>query len=193
MRVEISACQHLGLANTQLVRAYCAVSPLAAQLCVLVAHWSSCRRVHAKHHPHFLSTYAWCLLVLHYLQSASTAPSLQDASLLRGVRRTSIMRYDFAFFDCTFCSDVQAARASLARSRWSPAHGGPTLGDVLVGFFEHMAMYALSLALALPLPFPWTSSNTGDARLWSRAAIHLQPHSQPSPSPSPSFRPSPSS
>ena len=67
MRVDLSICEHLGLANTAMLRVYAAVNPNFRLLCLFVKHWSQRRRVNDVS-QHMLSSYAWSLLVLFVLQ-----------------------------------------------------------------------------------------------------------------------------
>ena len=136
MRVDLSICEHLGLANTAMLRVYAAVNPNFRLLCLFVKHWSQRRRVNDVS-QHMLSSYAWSLLVLFVLQTAEprALPVLQGAALCANLPRKTVERADGATFDCTFWSNAQAALSSIGYSPESQLG----LGDLLLRFF---ALYA---------------------------------------------------
>lgn len=95
------------------------------------------------------------------MQSCSppALPVLQAPALVEGVPRTSMLRSDGAFFDCTFCSDVAVARAEFTMTLLMEESTDTlqTLGAQLLGFFAYYANFdfehrAVSIRTGLAIP-----------------------------------------
>lgn len=103
------------------LRADATINPFAEKLILFVKRWSYLRQINGATQQ-MLSSYAWNVLVVHFLQRCNppALPHLQSPQLLHGINRTSITRADGASFDCTFCSDLNAAtQASTRTSAWA--------------------------------------------------------------------------
>jgi len=140
MRVDLSVCDQLGIANTAMLRVYGLLHPCFGQLSLFVKHWSQRRRVNGTS-QHMLSSYGWSLLVLFAMQTSEprALPVLQAAPLCANSPRTVLHRADGASFDCTFSADATAAHASIG---FAP-EGQLGLGELLTRFF---AMFAAHLS-----------------------------------------------
>ena len=115
--VDLSCCHHFGVANTALLKAYLALSPLVGQLCYFVKRWAHQRSVCGSHSGK-LSSYAWVVLVIFYLQQEGVLPALQDPLLLPSAGdRWFLVRQDGDVFDCTFCADATIAKAHTPGAR----------------------------------------------------------------------------
>jgi hypothetical protein len=79
--IDISVNNTLALRNTELIRAYVDLDPRVRDLVVLVKHWALHRGI-ADAFGGTLSSYAWTVLALRFLQSASPplVPNLQEGT-----------------------------------------------------------------------------------------------------------------
>ena len=114
MRVDLCVAEHLGLANTAMLRVYGLLHPAFSQLVLFIKHWSQRRRVNGALQG-CLSSYAWSLLVLFVMQTAEprALPVLQSPALTQQLPRKILNRADGAQFDCTFCDNTSQAHASI--------------------------------------------------------------------------------
>ena len=159
MRVDLSVCQHLGVLNTALVRAYTELAPVVPQLALFVKIWSLRRRVNDPTHG-MLSSYTWSLLVIFSLQARGGLPSLQAEGLTSRVPRRYVRRDDGATFDCTFHEQPFS---------WAPGHT-LSLGEALRTFFDFWASFdyarhaaSVRVGGALPRAAPADGTGSGSA------------------------------
>ena len=159
MRVDLSVCQHLGVLNTALVRAYTELTPVVPQLALFVKLWSQRRRVNEPTHG-MLSSYTWSLLVIFSLQARAGLPSLQAESLTSRVPRRYVRRDDGATFDCTFHEQPLS---------WALGHT-VSLGQALRTFFDFWASFdyarhaaSVRVGGALPRAAPADGTVSGSA------------------------------
>jgi DNA polymerase sigma len=138
----------LALRNTALVCAYLATDARMRPLALAVKHWARARNINEPS-AQTLSSYAYVLLVVGYLQCAQPAvlPCLQARALCAGAvdadgRARGATPEEQALIDeiaaeygadlnVAFCADARAARAALGG-----ALNGGSLGALLRGFFR---------------------------------------------------------
>jgi hypothetical protein len=145
-RTECDVCFNntTALHNTALLRLYCRLDPRrrVQDLGLVVKAWAGARNV-KRADAGTLSSYAWCVMVVFYLQQVRLLPCLQAPPFLpvsgRG-RRTN------QGHDVTFCSEGPLLEAAHAAAAEHPA----TLGQLLLGFFEFYAGAEVSPAARFP-------------------------------------------
>mmetsp|Transcript_25725 Transcript_25725/g.65397 ORF Transcript_25725/g.65397 Transcript_25725/m.65397 type:complete len:474 (-) Transcript_25725:539-1960(-) len=138
LKCDICMCNQLALINSRLMRAYMLLDPRARALAFIIKHWAKRRQINDPYHGS-PSSYAWVLLVIHFLQTTSppVLPVLQDlhgpkvAYSDAGLVRTP----DGREFDCYFYDDVEGVRAAHSVL---PTNS-ESLGSLLVGFFRRYA------------------------------------------------------
>ena len=131
-KLQCDICQDnvFALRNTLLLRTYALVSPRARSLIFTVKLWAKSKGISDASRG-TLSSYAWVLLVIFYLQwgvKPPILPRLQDADAcleaggeLSGDKPTQ------------FCEDVEVARSMV------PEENSSSLAMLLKGFFEFYA------------------------------------------------------
>ncbi|XP_014522958.1 UTP:RNA uridylyltransferase 1 [Vigna radiata var. radiata] len=87
----------LAVVNTKLLRDYALIDPRLRQLAFIIKHWAKSRRVNETYHG-TLSSYAYVLMCIHYLQMRRPAilPCLQEMETTYSVTVDDI---NCAFFD----------------------------------------------------------------------------------------------
>ena len=138
LKCDICMCNQLAVLNSRLLRCYMQLDPRAKPLAFCIKHWAKRRSVNDPYHGS-PSSYAWVLLVIHYLQTTSPPilPVLQDLFSHAvpysdaGLVRTP----DGREFDCYFYDDVERLRAAMGALPANPA----SLGQLLIGFFRRYA------------------------------------------------------
>jgi hypothetical protein len=142
---DISVNNEIAVWNSRMLRVYAEVSPVARQLGLLVKYWAK-RRAISCAFAGTLSSYAWCVLVVHFLQQdrlpaptsvdkqsisstgAPILPCLQSTELLAATdQRPSHATKAFGSaqqngrrekkFDVSFCTDVGRARQAISHRR----------------------------------------------------------------------------
>jgi hypothetical protein len=126
--------------NTALLRTYAEVDPRAKQLILAVKIWAKKAGV-ADSANGMLSSYAWSLLCVFYLQQCEppVLPVLQSSTLI-GTRWRLLEQIDGC--DVSFCQDATEAHTSLA-----PNHNDVTVAELLDGFFHFFGWRNLSKAV----------------------------------------------
>jgi len=138
LKCDICMCNKLALRNSQLLRAYMTLDPRARQLAFLIKYWAKRREINNPYHGS-PSSYAWVLLVIHYLQTTSppVLPVLQD---LHGpnvpATDTFVRAHDGRAFDCYFFSDIDAIGQAMSHLG---TRNVQTVGELLIGFFRRYA------------------------------------------------------
>ena len=102
----------LGVYNTRMLRAYASCAWYVRPLVLAIKHWAKRRGINDAS-TGTLSSYAYCILAIHFLQSQGLLPDLQDEALRSGGPRIDSV----TGFDTAFCEDMEAARASIAQVR----------------------------------------------------------------------------
>ena len=130
----------LAVRNTALLRTYSKLDDRIPPLVRMVKDWASHHGILGAH-SHFLSSYAWTILVLYYCQVRSLIPSLQDHALIAAFTEShrSASSSPSTAFSIPFVDD-----ADFAMSWWSGQHRilserGLTLADLFVGFLDYFA------------------------------------------------------
>ena len=76
-RIDLCINHPLPVMNTSLIKEYCAIDPRVRPLLLTVKHWCRMRGCSDSRHS-LLSSYAWSLLVVRFLQTAVTPPVLPN-------------------------------------------------------------------------------------------------------------------
>jgi DNA polymerase sigma len=124
--------------NTLLLRTYAAVDPRARQLLLAVKVWAKRAGV-ADASNGTLSSYAWALLGVHYLQLVRVLPNLQSPALVGAEWQCELPLAETEGCDTSFCEDVEQARGSLLVAADAAGAGvnAQSVGELLLGFFHH--------------------------------------------------------
>lgn len=147
---DISVNNSLGILNSRLLRTYARCDPRFPVLTMLVKQWAQANSLHGAQHGR-LSSYAWAVLVLFYLQTGPEHPVLPRLQAL-----TPFLPDDtFAPF---LVNDMVVG---LSRRDWGPiaSHSlnKDSIATLLTGFFTYYARfdfgsYAVSPRLGCVLP-----------------------------------------
>jgi terminal uridylyltransferase len=116
LKCDICMCNQLAVLNSRLLRCYMQLDPRAKPLAFCVKHWAKRRSVNDPYHGS-PSSYAWVLLVIHYLQTTSPPilPVLQDlfSHAVPYADAGLVRTPDGREFDCYFYDDVERLRAAM--------------------------------------------------------------------------------
>ncbi|CAK0876926.1 unnamed protein product [Prorocentrum cordatum] len=133
LECDLSYQNMVPLHNTLLVRTYAELAPELTGLSIVVKRWAKNHNI-AGTHVGSISSYAWTLMVIYYLQVCHGLPSLhQLAPLDRAHRFCHSMAPEF--------TDLETARALMAAEcagQWSSTRG--ECGGLLRGFFRFYAV-----------------------------------------------------
>ncbi|KAJ3182459.1 hypothetical protein HDU85_002556 [Gaertneriomyces sp. JEL0708] len=88
LHCDINFGNMLGVYNSRLLRAYTLLDPRVRPLIMLIKHWARNREINDSAGGGTISSYAFSLMVINYLQVAGVLPSLQQ--LYGGVERTTL-------------------------------------------------------------------------------------------------------
>jgi DNA polymerase sigma len=110
--------------NSALIKAYADIDPRVRVICLCIKHWAKMRGVNDAANGS-LSSYAWVLLVIHFLQRrpVPVLPNLQDPDLISAAIRVSgraphntpgSEAPDVDGHCVSFCSDPVLARATVS-------------------------------------------------------------------------------
>lgn len=138
LKCDICMCNKLALRNSQLLRAYMSLDPRARQLGFIIKYWAKRRAINDPYRGS-PSSYAWVLLVIHYLQTTSppVLPVLQELhSPSVSTTNTFVRAHDGRAFDCYFFHEVEEAREAMVMAG---ARNVESMGELLVGFFRRYA------------------------------------------------------
>ncbi|KAI0565001.1 PAP/25A associated domain family protein [Gracilaria domingensis] len=138
LQVDVCVNNTLAVRNTELLKAYVDLDPRFRYVCILVKHWAKRRDLNDAYHG-TLSSYAYTLLVIHYLQTLHPAvlPCLQQMVNGKRVRSNSILPKEMTdngnnqmyntYFDRSVTPDTWKSK------NLSPVH------ELLLGFFRYYA------------------------------------------------------
>eukprot|EP00929_Paragymnodinium_shiwhaense_P086504 TRINITY_DN47008_c0_g2_i4.p1 TRINITY_DN47008_c0_g2~~TRINITY_DN47008_c0_g2_i4.p1 ORF type:complete len:326 (-),score=52.24 TRINITY_DN47008_c0_g2_i4:1395-2372(-) len=93
---DISYRNLLPLYNTKLLRTYTKLDPSLTMLVMVVKRWAKAQRL-ASTRDGYISSYAWTLLVVYYLQVCHGLPSLHGAKRLRREVDSERLAYEIDF------------------------------------------------------------------------------------------------
>jgi DNA polymerase sigma len=126
LQCDIGVNNRLAVANSLLVRAYMEFDSRARLMVLLIKHWAKSRKINDPYRG-TLSSYAYVMLVIHFLQvqQPPVLPNLQ--ALGRTESKTDNM---INGYDCYFYSDWRSVKPSTNQS---------TLGELLLGFFFYFS------------------------------------------------------
>ncbi|CAJ1949914.1 unnamed protein product [Sphenostylis stenocarpa] len=115
----------LAVVNTKLLRDYALIDPRLRQLAFIIKHWAKSRRVNETYHG-TLSSYAYVLMCIHYLQMRRPAilPCLQDMDTTYCVTVDDV--------NCAFFDKVEKL-GDFGR------HNKETIAQLVRGFFHYWA------------------------------------------------------
>ncbi|CAN8063483.1 unnamed protein product [Agarophyton chilense] len=138
LQVDVCVNNILAVRNTELLKAYVELDPRFRYLCVLVKHWAKKRDLNDAYNG-TLSSYAYTLLAIHYLQTLQPAvlPCLQQMVNGKRVRSNSNLPKEMTdngnnkiyntYFDRSVTQDTWKSK------NLSPVH------ELLLGFFKYYA------------------------------------------------------
>jgi len=137
LKCDVCMCNNLAITNSQLLRAYMSLDERVRQLCFAIKFWAKRRSVNDPYRGS-LSSYAWVLLVIHYLQTCDP-PVLPCLQALRGklwaedAREMIVANYDGRSFDCSFVCEMSSVREAMGAMQ---PQNTDSVGDLVVGFFR---------------------------------------------------------
>eukprot|EP00178_Gracilaria_changii_P003493 TRINITY_DN1517_c0_g1_i1.p2 TRINITY_DN1517_c0_g1~~TRINITY_DN1517_c0_g1_i1.p2 ORF type:complete len:1025 (+),score=145.03 TRINITY_DN1517_c0_g1_i1:166-3075(+) len=138
LQVDVCVNNILAVRNTELLKAYVDLDHRFRYVCILVKHWAKKRDLNDAYHG-TLSSYAYTLLVIHYLQTLQPAvlPCLQQMVNGKRVRSGSNLPKEMTdngnnkmyntYFDRSVTPDTWKSK------NLSPVH------ELLLGFFKYYA------------------------------------------------------
>eukprot|EP01137_Pigoraptor_chileana_P034910 Opistho-2@28163 len=132
---DICINNRLALHNTRLLQTYSTIDARVVSLARVVKYWAKRRQINEPYMG-TLSSYAFVLLVIYYLQTRPV-PVLPCLQSLTPPGQSSIPEVDVDGHDCYFFDSIPALR----QYGFGDAVNGntETLGDLLAGFFKYFA------------------------------------------------------
>lgn len=129
---DVSINNTLPLGNTTLLRSYARLDARVRPLVLLVKKWSKVRLVCGASNGN-LSSYAWTIMVIYFLQLVDVLPSLQELAAERS-KTTDINYWGIKeIFDTSFLpADEYLASCANMAEKWS-------LAKLAFGFFKFYA------------------------------------------------------
>jgi len=134
MSCDVCLNNTLATENTRLLYVYSRIDPRVREMVILVKYWAKQRGVNTPYHG-TLSSYAYVLLVIFYLQTRPNpvVPVLQDLRPPKSTRRGGPM---IDGHDCYFCDNLEYIESLGFGTR---TRNNESLGQLLVGFFGYFA------------------------------------------------------
>lgn len=134
MSCDVCLNNTLATENTRLLYVYSQIDPRVREMVILVKYWAKQRGVNTPYHG-TLSSYAYVLLVIFYLQTRPqpVVPVLQD---LRPPSSTQRGGPTIDGHDCYFCDNVEYIESLGFGAK---TRNTESLGQLLVGFFGYLA------------------------------------------------------
>jgi len=173
MSCDVCLNNHLATENTRLLRTYAAIDPRMRQMVILVKYWAKRRGVNTPYKG-TLSSYAYVLLVIFYLQTRPQ-PILPVLQKIRTEKTALIPDPIIEGHNCYFCDDLEhVEKLGFMRN----CRNTETVGQLLLGFFSFLGASngfnyrddVVSIREGRPLTKAdkeWTaSSNTRRDRFW---------------------------
>jgi len=133
-------CNRLAVVNSYLLKAYISLDPRVRPLCFAIKSWAKRRSINDPYRGS-PSSYAYVLLIIHYLQTCSP-PVLPNLQALRGgawgssAEEMMASTHDGRCFDCSFCNDTEGVRKAL---REAGPQNMQSVGELLCNFFHRYA------------------------------------------------------
>jgi len=126
LRCDLGVNNLLAIHNSQLIAAYCELDPRVRPLLFLIKHWAKQRRINDPYRG-TLSSYAYSLLLIHYLQNTSppVLPCLQALGRTSPHEKQEVVKG----FDTYFFKDFNAIAGFGSRNT-------ATIAELLAGFFR---------------------------------------------------------
>jgi len=141
IKSDICVNNLLGVANSQLVKKYTLLDSRFPALYFVIKQWSQKRNIHGASLG-LLSSYAYCLMLIYFLQNATipVLPCLQASSLLENEEKIFIDG-----FDCTYCSNI------VPFIGFGGANKNST-GQLLVEFFQFYSEFDFQNLISIRNP-----------------------------------------
>jgi DNA polymerase sigma len=134
LNIDLSIEHSLGIANTRFLQSYSELDSRVKFLVLIIKNWAKSRGLN-QNNGGYISSYAFCILCIYYLQQIHVLPNLQELMNHPEVTTSDIANCDTVIygFDCSYVSNLE-----LVRKLWSPAKGTTelSLGHLLLGFFQ---------------------------------------------------------
>lgn len=73
---DVNINKHLGIANSNLLKTYVTLDERVSDLLLFVKYWAKVNNINGAYHG-YLSSYAWNLMVIYFLQRKEVIPDLQ--------------------------------------------------------------------------------------------------------------------
>lgn len=151
-----------GVHNSRMIRLYMLCDPGARphQLTTFVKSWAKARGIKDSSF-NTISSYAYTLLVIFFLQQRGILPNLQASGLIAAFERwrgKELPTIDVNGFAVRYCGDDLFVRSLMEARVASNRYCHESLGSLVVGFFEYYTRvfdwerYAVSIRLGRPRP-----------------------------------------
>lgn len=123
---DIGINNHLAVRNSALIRDYMSLDPRARDLTRIIKHWAKLRKINDTYRG-TLSSYAYVVLVIHFLQNTSPPilPCLQSAQTRKDAEAPCVIDG----FDCWYQTDLSLFSGFGSAN---PA----SLSELVLGFFK---------------------------------------------------------
>lgn len=140
--VDVSFCNEVALHNSQLLRSYAKFDIRAHALGVLVKHWAKQRGIRSALDG-TLSSYAYTLMVIHFLQRSQILPNIQnppeELKKKLGVESTESLLEDG--HNVWFLNPAEYEKVARDPELWlGSKRSMEKLSDLLFGFFRYFAL-----------------------------------------------------
>ena len=137
--IECDICvdNELAVHNTRLLKAYASLDPRVRAVGLFVKAWASKRGV-KRSDSGTLSSYAWIILSIFYLQYIGMIPSLQQITPNDRQDKKKNILNTYESYDISFCQ--KGSKAWVAASNTAKQYNG-SLGALVYGFFLFSRAY----------------------------------------------------
>lgn len=106
---HITIQNDMAITVCQLLNRYCDITPIFPSLVLIVRYWAQYKNIQSPTQG-TLSSFAYILLVLFFLQHQKILPVLQHSQLMKELGFT-LDKYFVDRYDCSFCDDILISAA----------------------------------------------------------------------------------
>ena len=132
--IDIGYFNILGIHNTRLIATYNEIDPRFREMVLFVKHWAKRKTINDTYQG-TLSSYAYVLMVIHYMQYACDPPILPCLQSINAREETArLIRVDDHAYNVYFFDDLPQLHKYFDVGR-----NQQTLGELLYGFFYYWA------------------------------------------------------
>jgi DNA polymerase sigma len=127
VQCDVNINKPLGIVNSRLLKAYVDLDERVPELIMFIKYWAKMNHLHGAFQS-YPSSYAWSLLVLHFLQKRRVIPDFQDPALFRQYPNARVSEQRVDGWNCNYFDQIDILPKST---------NDHDIGSLLIEFFEY--------------------------------------------------------